>query len=270
VIDDVDFVALDTETTGLGPVAARVVEIGAVRFRGGREVARFETLVDPRVPIPPEASAIHGLRDADVAGAPDFDPAARRFLEFARGAVLVAHNAAFDASILAPEFARSGIEPSLEPLLCSCRLARKAFRGAFRSFSLGALVRELGIGRSAAHRALADALAAKEVFLRALERPEPPATLADLLRRHGPVFRLSGRARPGARLPSPLAAIGRAAEEGAPVEFAYELPDGRVVPIRARARRLFTVGRVSYLDTDDGAGRGAARTFRVDRILLPG
>lgn len=257
---EVDVVVLDTETTGLGSVAARVVEIGAVRCRGGRETGRFESLVNPRVPIPAAVTAVHGIEDADVVDAPPFEAIAADFLSFARGAVLVAHNAPFDASILAPEFARAGFEGPSDPMICSCRLARKSFRSA-PSHSLGALVRTLGIATVGSHRALADALAAKEVFLRCLKAED---SFASLLARHGPVLRLSELAQPFARLPESLASLARAARGGGVVGFEYASRFGARA-VRVRARRLFTAARVAYLDAEvlpDGAGR----TYRVDRI----
>jgi DNA polymerase III epsilon subunit family exonuclease len=263
-LGDVEFVVLDTETTGLGPVAARVVEIGAVRIRGGREIGRFESLVQPGGPIPPAVTAVHGITDADVAGAPPFEDVAPAFLRFARGATLVAHNAPFDASILAPELARAGFEPPAEAMLCSCRLARKAFREE-SSHSLGALVRSLGISTTGRHRAMADALAAKEVLLASFAAfPKPPASLAALLERHGPVTRLSDLAQPFARLPESHAALAAAARERGSVAFEYAARAG-VFPVRIRARRLFTFERVAYLDALL-EGNGAPRTFRVDRI----
>ncbi len=62
------FLALDLETTGLSPIEDRIVEVGAVKFDAlGRELGRFESLVDPRRPMPPRARAVHGISDADLA-----------------------------------------------------------------------------------------------------------------------------------------------------------------------------------------------------------
>jgi DNA polymerase-3 subunit epsilon len=68
-LTDITFVAFDTETTGLHPMMHRLVEIGAIRFRlTGREVATFQTLINPQTPIPPDLQQVHGITDAMVRG----------------------------------------------------------------------------------------------------------------------------------------------------------------------------------------------------------
>jgi exodeoxyribonuclease X len=104
----VRLVVLDTETTGLDPKTCGVVELAAVAVdydpvtRTFAEVGEFETLVDPGHPIPPEASAVHHLVDADVRGAPDRGLAVSRVLDmfFSPDVRFVAHNSRFDKSHL--------------------------------------------------------------------------------------------------------------------------------------------------------------------------
>ncbi len=108
-----EFVALDLETTGLSAAVDRVVEIGAVRFDArGVEIARFAQLVHPERLMSPSAQAVHGISDADLAGAPTARQVLPAFLEFlgAPGtSVLLAHNAAFDAAFLGRELSRAGM-----------------------------------------------------------------------------------------------------------------------------------------------------------------
>ena len=98
---DDPYVAFDLETTGLYADRDRITEIGAVRMQGGKELDRFQTFVDPGIPIPAEVTRLTGIRDADVAGAPKEEEALRAFLDFAGDSVLCAHNADFDLGFLA-------------------------------------------------------------------------------------------------------------------------------------------------------------------------
>lgn len=97
-----DWLVIDTETTGVEPLTARVVELAAVSFRGGEPTARHGMLLDPGIPIPKEATAIHKITDGDVRGKPSLADVAVRFLGHVRAAdVLVAYNWPFDAAFLA-------------------------------------------------------------------------------------------------------------------------------------------------------------------------
>ncbi len=99
-LDEATFVVVDLETTGLRPGASAICEIGAVRIRALEREASFQTLVDPGRPIGQLVTALTGIRETDVRGAPPPLLAVERFLRFAGDAVLVAHNARFDLSFL--------------------------------------------------------------------------------------------------------------------------------------------------------------------------
>ena len=106
---DDPYIAFDLETTGLKADRDRITEIGAVRMQGGRELDRFQTFVDPGIPIPAEVTRLTGIRNEDVAGAPTEEEALRAFLDFAGDTVLCAHNADFDLGFLAEGCKRYGI-----------------------------------------------------------------------------------------------------------------------------------------------------------------
>jgi DNA polymerase III subunit epsilon len=162
----VTLLALDFETTGLDSAAGRVVEIGAVRFRlgpdGGSgpgapvEEASLACLVDPGMPIPWAARAIHGISDEDVAGSPSFREVAPALLALAEGATIVAHNVRFDLSFLDAELSRLDLARPPAETADTLRLCRRAFPGR-PSYSLGAIAAVLGIYAGSAHRALDDA-----------------------------------------------------------------------------------------------------------------
>ncbi|MBC7293580.1 MAG: 3'-5' exonuclease, partial [Thermoleophilia bacterium] len=103
---EVPFVVLDLETTGARPGLAKITEIGAVRLEGLREVATFNTLVNPLRPIPPIITQITGITPAMVADAPRIEEVIPELLHFLEGAVIVAHNAPFDVGFLNYELRR--------------------------------------------------------------------------------------------------------------------------------------------------------------------
>src|SRR4029453_16012693 len=97
--------ALDLETTGLAPARDRVVQVAAVALGGGHilDEPRMDRLVDPGLPIPETASRIHGLRDADVAGAPRFGTIAAELGPLLASRAIVGHKLAFDLAFLRHE-----------------------------------------------------------------------------------------------------------------------------------------------------------------------
>ncbi|MFM8722252.1 MAG: exonuclease domain-containing protein, partial [Acidimicrobiaceae bacterium] len=97
---DVEFCVLDLETTGGSSEFEAITEIGAVKYRGGEEIGRFATLVNPLRAIPPFITVLTGITDSMVAGAPTIDETLGPLLEFIGDSVLVAHNARFDVGFI--------------------------------------------------------------------------------------------------------------------------------------------------------------------------
>ena len=165
---DLTFVIFDTETTGLLPARDAVVQIGAVRAIGSRLIPAetFDSFVDPGRPIPEASSRIHGITDAMVAGAPPMAEAGRRFLDFAEGAVLVAHNAPFDMAFLGQHARATGARldhPVLDTVLLGAELL-----GSDKPLTLEALAERLDVPfpETLRHSALGDAQATAQVFLK--------------------------------------------------------------------------------------------------------
>ena len=176
------YVVVDLETTGLRPGVARICEIGAVRVRDLELEDEFQTLVDPREPLGPAISALTGLRDADLRGAPRAELAVRRFLSFAGDAVLVAHNARFDLSFLDRETERLTGARLAGPVVDTVGLARRLLAGRTPRAGLASLSRFFGTAATPCHRALPDALATAEilVMLIGLAQERGAQTVADL------------------------------------------------------------------------------------------
>ena len=168
-LDATEFVVFDVETTGSKRPPCRVVEIGAYRVRSGRIVAEFETLVNPRAPIPPFISSLTGITDAMVGRAPAFEEVAGEILDFIGSSVLVAHNAAFDVSFLNHEIGRLFPGRKLfNAHLCTVSLARRVVPEV-ANHRLHTLAEHFSVPVRRRHRAADDARATAEVFIRLLE-----------------------------------------------------------------------------------------------------
>ncbi|MGL5097119.1 MAG: 3'-5' exonuclease, partial [Planctomycetia bacterium] len=179
-LSDVEFVAFDTETTGLDPIGGRLVELGAVRFNLRGEIDRWSRLVDPRMPIPFAVRRIHGIDDAMVAGQPTERTLVPRLIEFFGdpNTILLAHNASFDLGFLRAALRRAALPFPAHAVIDSVRLARRRVR--LPSYRLEALGRHYGLIDKEDHRALPDALLLHRVFLKLLIEAESVQTVGDL------------------------------------------------------------------------------------------
>src|SRR5213076_2948409 len=187
-LDRATFVVVDLETTGLRPGTSRICEIGAVRVRELELQEEFDLLVDPGRPLGPTVSALTGLRDADLRGAPHPAIAVRRFLEFAGDAVLVAHNARFDLSFIDRETERLTGGRLAGPVVDTVGLARRLLEGRTRRAGLGSLAQFFGTAARPCHRALPDAQATAEILLQliGLAQERGARTVADLVELSAP------------------------------------------------------------------------------------
>lgn len=168
---DVTFVVVDLETTGGAPTENCITEIGAVKVRGGEILGEFQTLVRPAAAIPPFIALLTGITDSMVAGAPAIEAALPAFLEFAQGAVLVAHNAPFDIAFLRGACDRTGRPWPTVPVIDTARLARHVVtHDEAPNRKLGTLARLFHSPTTPNHRALTDARATVDVLHALLAR----------------------------------------------------------------------------------------------------
>lgn len=165
----IDLVAFDTETTGKYPLSAEVCELAAVKWRDGKIVGTFQTLLKPSRPMDSEVIAIHGITNEMVENAPRMAEKIAEFREFISGAVLMAHHAPFDLGFMALEMERFGIDLPEEPVLCTSLLSRKLFPES-ANHRLQTLIDFFKLEKGAAHRALDDARACLEVGIKCLEK----------------------------------------------------------------------------------------------------
>jgi DNA polymerase-3 subunit epsilon len=235
-LESAPFVVFDLETTGTRPGAARIVEIGAVRLHGFEEVGTYEQLVDPGVPVPITITRITGIETRDVRGQPRIGRVLPRFLEFAQGAVLVAHNARFDVGFVDAELSRLEARRLAAPVIDTVALARRLLEGRVPRMNLGTLAERFDTDVRPCHRALPDAQATAEVLVHLLGMAQEHGvrTVADAVAFAAPIRRR-------ARLRRELA---RDVPTGPGVYLFHDRHDrvlyvGKATDLRARVRSYF-------------------------------
>jgi DNA polymerase-3 subunit epsilon len=170
-LSSVTFVTVDLETTGGSPRTSAITEIGAVKTRGGEVIGEFQTLVDPGMPIPPMIVALTGITNAMVASAPRIEEVLPSFLEFAGGAVFVAHNAPFDMGFLKAACREHGYRWPGSEVVDTVTLARRCTTNEEApNKKLSTLARVFGTDVTPNHRALDDARATSEIMHHMFER----------------------------------------------------------------------------------------------------
>lgn len=191
---DIPIVVLDTETTGLFPgLGHRIVEIGAIRMENWRVTGEINQLIQPDRKMDPRSTAVNHITDEDLVGKPTFIEISNDLAALMDGALLVAHNAAFDAEFLGMEYvignyavngAGSG-PPLANPWLCTLLLARRHFY--FGRNNLGHIAHKLGVRMGLAHRALNDVYMTAEVLKRMVRElgNQRLKTVGDLLHAQG-------------------------------------------------------------------------------------
>ncbi|WP_265521425.1 DEDD exonuclease domain-containing protein [Oerskovia flava] len=164
-LQDVTFVVVDLETTGGSAASSSITEIGAVKVRGGEVLGEFQTLVNPGVAVPAFIARLTGISSAMVATAPPVEAVLPSFLEFAHGAVLVAHNAPFDVSFLRAAYQRAGYDWPGYTVVDTVALARRVVtRDEAPNHKLSTLAALFRATVTPDHRALADARATVDVL----------------------------------------------------------------------------------------------------------
>ena len=165
-LDDT-FVVFDIETTGFSSVKDKIIEIGAVKVENGKIVSRYSTFVNPEVPIPFEITKLTSITDAMVIDAPKIENVLPEFMEYVGDAVLVAHNAGFDVGFIEENCKRLGIERKLTSV-DTVALARVLLPTLSR-YKLNVVAKTLGISLENHHRAVDDAGATAEIFVKFVE-----------------------------------------------------------------------------------------------------
>jgi DNA polymerase III epsilon subunit family exonuclease len=262
-LSDLDFVAFDTETTGLVASTERVIELSGVRFSFDGEIDRFESLIDPQQAIPPDSIRMHGIQDEDVKGQPLFADAVGGFLDLVEGTVVLAHNAEFDVGFLAHEAHRAGRRMPRVPVVDTVEISR-ALREDLPNHKLETISKALNCPAPTYHRALADSVTLMNVFLGLVDgmadRP-----LRELFALTSGVLTFGPDERLWMWLPPEMEPLEEALVSGGRVNLLYE-PEGRrsetheVTP-RGWIRRTGATFLVAHCERDH-----TDRNFRLDWI----
>lgn len=174
------YAILDIETTGGQFNEEGITEIAIYKFDGHEILDQFISLVNPEKPIQPFVVKLTGINNAMLRSAPKFYEVAKRIIEITQDCILVAHNASFDYRILRTEFSRLGYD-FIKPTLCTVELSQKLIPGQL-SYSLGKLLRALGIPVTDRHRASGDAIATVKLFKMLLDKDVKKEILISLIK----------------------------------------------------------------------------------------
>ena len=159
-----NYVVFDIETTGFSPIKNNIIEIGAVKVMGGEIVDRYSTFVNPKEPIPFQIEKLTGIKDEDVMEAPVITEVLPAFLEFVGDSVLVAHNANFDMSFILENAKRQQIETDFT-YVDTVGISRMLLKNQAKH-TLDAVAKTLGVSLENHHRAVDDAAATAEIFVK--------------------------------------------------------------------------------------------------------
>jgi DNA polymerase-3 subunit epsilon len=170
LLSQVTFCVVDLETTGSSSAVGGITEIGAVKYRGGEEVSRFSTLINPGQPIPANIVMLTGISSSMVADAPRIEDVLEMFLDFVQGTVLVAHNARFDVGFLNAALERHGYDPLSNAVVDTVTLARRLVRSEVPNCKLSTLAAHFNFPHQPVHRAMDDVLATGDLLHYLIER----------------------------------------------------------------------------------------------------
>ena len=260
-INEIPLVVLDVETTGLYVgMGHRVVEVGALRFENWQATAELSQMFNPQRKMDKRAAQVNGISDLELLDKPLFSAVADQLIEMVDGALIVAHNASFDANFIGMELWLADRPIIKNPWLDTLQLARNYFY--FGRNNLTHIARKLGVRVGRAHRALSDVYVTAEVLKRMARELENQGmhTVGDLLHaQHDPVY------CPPPPQPNLPDVITRALSDKHDVEILYIANSGettrRITPRYATQHRG-TDYLIAYCHL-----RKDQRSFRIDRIF---
>ncbi len=278
-VSNIRFVAFDTETTGATPGKDFIVEIAAVAFDEEFEHRKFQTLIKPPFPIPPDVIGIHGITDDMVAEAPSSPEGLTSFFEFLKHSghprVLIAHNASFDVGMVHgrhSDLAKFADDISSEIVIDSCALA-KTLLTDLKSHSMASLVEYYKLDAGKMHRADEDVRMLQKIFMNLLSlaadklhNPSAGFRLEDLVMMCGGYYQLNPWEKEirthSFQLAPSLKMLEEVAGTDTQVSILYDNAEDyrRITPIKIKHKGL-RVFLDAFCHRDE-----IKKTFRVDKI----
>ncbi|RWR14153.1 PolC-type DNA polymerase III [Siminovitchia fortis] len=167
LLEDDTYIVFDVETTGLSAIYDKIIELAAVKIRGGEEVGRFERFANPHHPLSATTIELTGITDDMVENAPEIEEVLHDFHKWAEDGILVAHNASFDIGFLNAGNQRAGLPKVENPVIDTLELARFLYP-EFKNHRLNTLAKRFDIELVQHHRAIYDAEATGKIFLKLL------------------------------------------------------------------------------------------------------
>jgi DNA polymerase-3 subunit alpha (Gram-positive type) len=181
-LEDIRFVVVDVETTGLNPETERICEISMAAIKNLEVRSLFTSLINPGINIPPEVFRVHGIDNTMVEKSPRFEDIAGIILDFISDSVLVGHNIEFDFGFLKNEMKRVGYDIGDFYLVDTVALSRKLY--SIKNYKLSSVARHLNIKSEVFHRAEDDVEVTVKIFqniIRTLKHNYKVETLEDLI-----------------------------------------------------------------------------------------
>lgn len=266
LLRETTFIAFDTETTGLMPVSAKLVEIGAVKFRAdGTVIGSFDELIDPEEPIPEEVQGIHGITDDMVKGKRIAEEVLQPFVEFLGPTenVLLAHNALFDLGFIVLDLLRARRPLPGHRVFDTVTLARTLIP-FLPGYRLQGLCAALEISKGQEHRALSDAHLVMGLFLSLLDRAEGVGTVEELSCLARPVGFADAKVS-RMDVPPGFEDLTVALDEGRPVEMVYAGGTKGPEPRRITPKAIVESDGILYLAALCHVD-GKNKMYRLSRI----
>ncbi|MBG9988131.1 PolC-type DNA polymerase III [Aerococcaceae bacterium DSM 111176] len=168
-LKDATYVVFDVETTGLSSVYDKMIELAAVKMRGGEVIDTFETFINPNQKISAFTTELTSITNAQVEAAPQEAPVMEDFYKFSEGSILVAHNASFDIGFINKAYERIGKEPTSLPVIDTLELSRTV-NPDLKSHRLNTLAKRYGVSLDQHHRAVYDSEATGYLMLKLLDQ----------------------------------------------------------------------------------------------------
>ncbi|KKB38941.1 PolC-type DNA polymerase III [Bacillus thermotolerans] len=162
------YVVFDVETTGLSAVYDTIIELAAVKMKGGEIIDRFESFANPHHPLSATTTNLTGITDEMVQEAPEVEEVLQKFKEWTGDAVFVAHNASFDMGFLSTGYTRYGLGKPANPVIDTLELARFLYP-TMKNHRLNTLAKKFDIELTQHHRAIYDAEATGYLFAKMLK-----------------------------------------------------------------------------------------------------